>query len=260
MRVQYTELKQKYDDVKLENERLQNRFDSLEFYAKTKSNSGAFHNLPSPTTSSLGVGSSSSSMVSRGSTLSNRDRGRSPTPSLSSTSASVIGLPPSGTRSRRSSITRASVERQLPSSLSSSSYTPSSAALASSISMLKMPANSISSSSYSTSSDRRYDRYGTLPSYSTLPPPSPTSYRSPYSSSSSYYTGTNSRYNRYHNNHHDSDDDYYSTSNNNTSNVLMRRRERSIDRTSISPTSRTLNTLTRLRRSSFADTSKYYQV
>jgi hypothetical protein len=43
--VQYRELKSKYSDSLLDYKRLQDRFDSLEFYSKTSTNSSLFHNL-----------------------------------------------------------------------------------------------------------------------------------------------------------------------------------------------------------------------
>jgi hypothetical protein len=43
--LKFRELKSKYQDALLDNKRLQDRFDSLEFYAKTNNNSSAFHNL-----------------------------------------------------------------------------------------------------------------------------------------------------------------------------------------------------------------------
>ena len=259
--IKYEELKVKYNDSQSENKRLQDRIDSLEFYAKTKSNSSsAFHNLNSSSTSSI----------------SNRDRGRSPMPPTISSSSSTIP------RTRRPSVSRSSVERQIYPSSSSSVYSPSStitssfydrpsttrssverqlnsydrtsrssverqlpsatsshydkppvAPLPSSISMLKL-GNSLSSSS----------RYGI--NNNSLP-------YSSYSSSSSsspYYTG---RYNRYQR-------DYLLDNDNNTisSSVIMRRREKSADRSLLPSISTSNSSLTRMRRSSFADTTKYY--
>ncbi len=71
-------MKTKYQDTLLDNKRLQDRIDSLEFYAKTNTNSSVFHNL-APTTSvssSLsGVGSNSASSMS--------SRARTPAPTAS---------------------------------------------------------------------------------------------------------------------------------------------------------------------------------
>ena len=250
----------------LENKRLTDRIDSLEFYAKTKTNGSGFYNMKPNSTSSS---SSSSSTI-------NRERGRSPMPPLISStiprtrrpsigrasvdrqiypSSSSIYSPSTTTSYYDRASTRASVERQLYSpsistydrsarssverqiypSSSSSVYTPSYydkpattshydkppiAPLPSSISMLRLPSSSSSNSRYGN------DRY--TPSLSSSP-----------------YTYTGSRPNRY-------------LYDNDTSSVIMRNREKSIDRSILPSSSSINNTLTRMRRSSFADTSKYY--
>lgn len=62
------ELKTKYQDSLLDNKRLQDRIDSLEFYSKTNTNSNAFHNLNG--------GSSAGTMTSN----SGSSRARTPAP------------------------------------------------------------------------------------------------------------------------------------------------------------------------------------
>lgn len=65
------ELKTKYQDSLLDNKRLQDRIDSLEFYSKTNTNSNAFHNL-----NGTNGGSSASTMTSN----SGSSRARTPAP------------------------------------------------------------------------------------------------------------------------------------------------------------------------------------
>jgi hypothetical protein len=106
--------------------------------------------------------------------------------------------------------------------------------------MLKLPTHySSTASRYGNTS---YDRY--IPPYTPPASTSTSSYTSPYSSAK--YTG---RHNRYQRDGGYTDDE--------SSSVIMRRREKSIDR-SILPTPSINSALTRIRRSSFADTSKYY--
>ena len=87
-------MKTKFQDSLLDNKRLQDRFDSLEFYTKTNTNSSVFHNLIPSTyypsgnkngdanSNSTGSPSSSSSTgTDRGATLSlNTSRSRTPAP------------------------------------------------------------------------------------------------------------------------------------------------------------------------------------
>ena len=57
---QMRELKTKYQDSLLDNKRLQDRIDSLEFYSKTNTNSAAFHNLNAATATTTTTASASS--------------------------------------------------------------------------------------------------------------------------------------------------------------------------------------------------------
>jgi hypothetical protein len=76
-------MKTKWEDCLLDNKRLQDRFDSLEFYTKTNTNSSAFHNL-NPATMQVAYMLNNQNNGSSGSV----SRGRTPAPSSSSSRSS----------------------------------------------------------------------------------------------------------------------------------------------------------------------------
>jgi len=83
-------LKTKYQDSLLDNKRLQDRIDSLEFYTKNHSNSSAFHNLiPSSYTSPSSTLSNSSTTTSITGTRGRTPAPIAPRPRLGSTSSYI---------------------------------------------------------------------------------------------------------------------------------------------------------------------------
>ena len=119
--LQCRELKTKYQDSLLDNKRLQDRFDSLEFYAKTNTNSSVFHNLIPSTYYPNGSAKSSSGddNSSNGPALSlNTSRSRTPAPALTPRPR----IPVSASASLSSSSTSSTGNYSLNSSLPSGSY------------------------------------------------------------------------------------------------------------------------------------------
>jgi hypothetical protein len=130
------ELKTKYQDSLLDNKRLQDRIDSLEFYSKTNTNSNAFHNLNATNGNSSNPGSSNSGS-SRARTPAPMNRQRIQSSSALSNynnginygnSSSLSGISsPSIYDSYRSSSRQGSIDRTLtePSSYNSNASNPS---------------------------------------------------------------------------------------------------------------------------------------
>ncbi|CAF1012917.1 unnamed protein product [Brachionus calyciflorus] len=136
---EFRELKTKYQDALLDNKRLSDRIDSLEFYAKTNNNSSAFHNLI-PSTYTTNSNSTSSTRARTPAPPSSRQRLSSTSSSLSSTNNSGINYGSTYT----------------PSSSTTSYYEPSSYRSSS------RPASRQSSVERTTSGSSNLDNYNSL--------------------------------------------------------------------------------------------------